>query len=238
MSRLRAWARNKTFKLFDAILAPYLFYSHTVNALRPIREFYFRAFKALAVNGISGDYAEFGVFMAGKWRLAHRFSRMAGQKRKFWGFDSFAGLPENDTDFPEHPNWAPGRMQNSEAEFHRICEANGIPRSDYELIPGFFSDTLENQPDDREPRNIALAFIDCDMYTSTVSVLKFLGPRLKHGMIIAFDDYWVWSEQEISGERKAFLEFQRHCPEWHFEPFCPVGWHGASFVVERKSALP
>ena len=62
-------------------------------------------------------------------------------------------------------------------------------------------------PTDR-PANIALAFIDCDMYSSTRSVLGFLMPRLKHGMIIAFDDYFCWIRRpQPSGERRAMLDF-------------------------------
>jgi hypothetical protein len=39
---------------------------------------------------------------------------------------------------------------------------------------------------------VALACVDCD---------------IKHGMIVAFDDYFCWSSTQISGERRAFVEF-------------------------------
>jgi hypothetical protein len=45
------------------------------------------------------------------------------------------------------------------------------------------------------------------MYSSTRTVLSFLESRLKHGMIVAFDDYFCWSSTQISGERRAFVEF-------------------------------
>jgi O-methyltransferase len=54
---------------------------------------------------------------------------------------------------------------------------------------------------------VALACVDCDMYSSTRTVLSFLESRLKHGMIVAFDDYFCWSSTQISGERRAFVEF-------------------------------
>ena len=76
--------------------------------------------------------------------------------------------------------------------------------------------------------------IDCDLYSSTKTVLEFLMPRLKHGMIIAFDDYFCWSATQISGERKAMMElFSKDC-RWEMVPYMQFGWHGNSFVIEDK----
>ena len=57
-----------------------------------------------------------------------------------------------------------------------------------------------------------MAYIDCNLYSSTVTVLEFLAPRLKHGMIVAFDDYFCWSPTQVSGERFALHEFTRITP--------------------------
>ena len=90
---------------------------------------------------------------------------------------------------------------------------------------------------DDHPANIALAYVDCDLYSSTMSVLEFLEPRLKHGMIVAFDDYFCWSSGQLSGERRAMLEvFDAHA-RWHLEPYVQFGWHGQSFVVENRELL-
>jgi hypothetical protein len=89
--------------------------------------------------------------------------------------------------------------------------------------------------DDDAPINIALAYIDCDLYSSTKVVLQFLMPRLKHGMIIAFDDYFCWSTTQISGERMAMIESFSNNSQWELVPYIPFGWHGQSFVVEDKS---
>jgi hypothetical protein len=50
-------------------------------------------------------------------------------------------------------------------------------------------------------------YIDCDLYSSTKTVMAFLGSRLKHGMIVALDDYYCYSATGISGERLACLDF-------------------------------
>ena len=85
-----------------------------------------------------------------------------------------------------------------------------------------------------QPVNIALAYLDCDLYSSTCEVLKFLLPRLKHGMIVAFDDYFCWSAERPSGERQAMLEYLGDNDRWHLLPYVQFGWHGQSFVVEDR----
>jgi hypothetical protein len=122
-------------------------------------------------------------------------------------------------------------------EFHHVCARDGVPRSAYEVVPGFYQDTIDRMAPTDRPVNIALAFIDCDMYSSTRSVLGFLMPRLKHGMIIAFDDYFCWTPTHLSGERRAMLDFFGDNPQWNLLPFMQFGWHGQSFVVEDKKLL-
>ena len=56
---------------------------------------------------------------------------------------------------------------------------------------------------DVPPTNIALAYIDCDMYSSTKTVLEFLLPRLKHGRTLAFDDYFCWADDRVSGGKRG-----------------------------------
>jgi hypothetical protein len=90
----------------------------------------------------------------------------------------------------------------------------------------------------RLPTDIAFAYVDCDLYTSTKSVLDFLAPRLKHGMILAFDDYFSMSGQAIAGERLAFLEMEKNSPRFCFLPYIQYGTVATSFLVEERSLLP
>jgi hypothetical protein len=105
-----------------------------------------------------------------------------------------------------------------------------VPETAYTTVPGFFSETL---PTLKIPNDIAMAFIDCDMYSSTIDVLKFLKPRLKHGMILAFDDYYCYSSTQPAGEKKAFDEFKAALPGWEFIQYHNFHWAGASFIVQR-----
>lgn len=197
------------------------------------QDFFAAAFKALRFNGIGGDYAEFGTAGGMTFALAYHEARRYGHGAKFWAFDSFAGFPPS-ADPAEHPRWIPGKMKTGLDEFHAICARNGIPREAYEVVPGFYEQSLRALGPDGEPRDIALAYVDCDLYASTRAVLQFLRPRLKHGMLVAFDDYFCWSASQLAGERRALLELQAEDDRWHWLPYKPFGWHGMSFVVEDR----
>jgi hypothetical protein len=200
-------------------------------------QFFYNAFRALAFNGIDGDYAEFGCW--GGLTFSHAFAEARKHKHKahFWAFDSFRGLPPNQDERDVHPYWIEGDMSMSLQDFRTVCAANNIPETAYTVVPGFYSETLDGAAAEAAPRNIALAYVDCDLYSSTRSVLNFLMPRLKHGMIIAFDDYFCWTSTQVSGERRAMLEaFEGH-QRWHLLPFMQYSWGGQSFVVEDRSLI-
>lgn len=143
---------------------------------------------ALQKSSLIGDRLalEFGVFQGNSINL------IAEQLQStVHGFDSFEGLPEA---------W---RSHFDKGHF----AVNGLPkvRDNVELFKGWFNDTLpiflrEHTGD------VGFLHVDCDLYSSTVTVLKFLAPRLKPGAVIVFDEYFNypgWRE----GEFKAFQEF-------------------------------
>jgi len=169
--------------------------------------------------------------------LAHRQARRHGHGAKLWAFDSFQGLPKQNRAEDEHPLWRQGAMNTPECKFHALCALRGIPRDEYHTVPGFYDETLPPLGATGAPTDIALAYIDCDLYSSTMSVLEFLLPRLKNGMIIAFDDYFCWSANQLSGERRAQLDFFTRQSRWELVPFVQFGWHGQSFIVEDKKIL-
>ena len=203
------------------------------------RELMRRAFTALSFNGMSGDYAEFGCCGGMTFKLAYQESRKRGFNCKLWAFDSFCGLPPQSVPEDQHPNWIEGTMKTSLEDFTAICRKNLIPEAEYRIVAGFYKDTLYNiEPrDPRFPADIALAYIDCDLYSSTKTVLNFLSARFKHGMIVAFDDYFCYSRTAVSGERKAFVEYLSTDQRFHFSPYVQFGWHGMSFIVEDRIFL-
>jgi hypothetical protein len=197
-------------------------------------KFYRNAFQALSFNQIDGDYVEFGCCKGTSFTIAHREARRAGYKCRFWAFDSFQGLPPGESEADRHPKWVEGAFHATLEKFHKTCKSNGMRKSDYVAVPGFYNESLGRMAEDDPPTNISLAYIDCDLYSSTATVLRFLMPRLKHGMIIAFDDYYCWSATQMAGERRACLEFFAENSPWALLPYLQFGWHGMSFVVESR----
>jgi hypothetical protein len=214
----------------DLLVRKYFFHWQ-IREEWPRQEFFANAFKALVFNDISGDYAEFGSCGGTTFFFAYREAKRHGHPAHLWAFDSFQGLPRpRETD--RHPRWIEGKMATSVDEFHAICKKRGIPRQRYDLVPGFYEETLGSMAPTDPPTDIALAYIDCDFYSSTKSVLEFLEPRLKHGMIVAFDDYFCWSADDVAGERKALRELMSRNGHWTWTPYVQYGWHGMSFVLE------
>ena len=216
------------------------------------REFFRRAFIFLGFNGIDGDYVEFGCFGGVTFKLAYEESRGAAQHlagiphvaqnpskvdRNLWAIDSFAGLPAQRAPEDEHPAWIEGTLLTTVEEFHLTCERNAIPRSAYTTVEGYYEDTLGEHSAWPLPADISLAYVDCDLYSSIRTVLAFLMPRLKHGMILALDDYFCYSPTQVSGARRACVESFGANAHWRLVPYVQYSWGCMSFIVESKRIL-
>lgn len=202
-------------------------------------EFLRQAACAQSFNGIGGDYAEFGCWSATTFRMAYACLRRYRHAARLWAFDSFEGLPAQTGPEDEHRKWQPGAYRFSVDEFVRACDEQKIPAADYSIVKGFYETTIGDAPAGTAglPDDICIAYVDCDLYSSTRTVLQFLEPRLKHGMIIALDDYYCWSSAAVAGNRMAMLELAQRCTKFHFAPYLSFGWNGMSFVVESREIL-
>jgi hypothetical protein len=154
-----------------------------------------------------------------------------------WAFDSFQGLPAEQHPSDAHPRWTAGTMAMSLDAFTMACQRHGIPPGAYRAVPGWYDQTLAPDASGERPEDICLAYVDCDLYSSTKCVLNFVRPRLKHGMLLAFDDYFAWSPTDISGERRALSEFMAGQSSFRLVPFFRFAGAGLAFVVEDRAAL-
>jgi hypothetical protein len=145
---------------------------------------------------LPGIALEFGVYRGRSLRHAARQQR----KRKFFGFDSFQGLPPDG-----RPDW--------QIDFATTL----LPKvpANCRLIPGWFADTIPAflREDDSD---IAFVGIDCDVYSSAREVLLGLATRLRPGTILYFDelinyDTFLWNEMLALFE---FLEATGLGVEW------------------------
>jgi len=189
------------------------------------------AFKYAESEDVPGDYAEFGVWRGRNvieaWRISHKY----GIRRRFWAYDSFEGLPElseRDEGGPFHTgHFAHGRNR-FEARLHRAR----VPAADVIVVEGWFDKTLTD-PSRPAPTSIALAWIDCDLYESTVSVLRYLTPRINPGSILMFDDWYTFRADPDKGEMRACEEWLAEHPGIRIIPWRPFHFAGQSFIVQR-----
>jgi hypothetical protein len=146
---------------------------------------------ALSEAPKEGLALEFGV--ADGASLRH----LAGQSdRPFHGFDSFEGLPEH---------WS-GTFERK-GKFSRDGSLPEVP-ANVTLHKGWFEHTLPLFLKTQPRARVAFLHVDCDIYSSTATVLRHLGPLLVPGAVIVFDEYFNypgWRRHEW----KAFQEFSR-----------------------------
>jgi len=97
-----------------------------------------------------------------------------------------------------------------------------------------FQDWLEADAARREAYDrVELAWVDCDLYASTVPVLDYLTPRLEDGAVIVFDDWNCYKARPDQGERRACAEWLARNPQISLMPFRDYGWAGTSMIVHR-----
>jgi O-methyltransferase len=123
------------------------------------------------------NYLEFGV------REGDSFKWWVGKNQhpdtRFYGFDTFSGLPEDWLKFKAGDMSTQGKLPD-------------ITDSRVTFIKGLFQQTLPGFLQKFEgagKRNVVL--MDADLYTSTLYVLTMLDSILKPGDIICFDDFAV-----------------------------------------------
>lgn len=181
-----------------------------------------------------GYYFEFGCHSARTMRMAWDSFRHLFDFR-YVAFDSFEGLPEI-RGIDRQEIWQKGKLKTAESEFRRVCEAHGMPGDRLITVPGFYNVSLTPELRDRLlPAPAAIAYIDCDLYESTVPVLEFLVPFLVPGTVVVFDEWNAFNADPRRGERRAMREFAARHPEFAFEPLWSIGMHQV-FVVSTAPA--
>jgi len=194
--------------------------------------------RAIRHNRVRGDYAEFGVAAGATFVDAWRAARVVGisDGMKFWAFDSFRGLPAI-TGPDVGGGFTEGQYAVTRARFEHRVKRAGVDISRLRVVEGFYSESLRS-PDAAELRAISLAWVDCDLYESTVPVLEYLAPRLSDGAVVVFDDWFCFGGHPDKGEERACREWMAGHPELVLVPYRTFRWSGQSFMVHRPTHKP
>ncbi|UCH72238.1 MAG: hypothetical protein JSW62_01445 [Thermoplasmatales archaeon] len=155
-----------------------------------------------------GDYYEFGIYKGYTFWYAQKIANNLGiNKMRFFGFDSFKGLPEiKDIDKTKN-GFFKGQFNYSKSDVERHLSSHGINWDKSFLIEGFYEKTLnQNTKKKYKMDKASVVLIDCDLYYSTIKVLDFIKDMLIDNSIIIFDDWNSFGDPN-KGERRAFREF-------------------------------
>jgi O-methyltransferase len=198
----------------------------------------YRSLRRIAEAGPIGDYYEFGLYRGYTFWFAQQAAHLLGLVgMQFFGFDSFQGLPE-----PEGIDAALDEFHKGDYSCGRPTVVGTLRRFGFEwsraqLVEGFYADSLRPAlVRDLSMGPVAVALIDCDLYESTVPVMRFLAPLLQEGAILLFDDWNCFGASDEHGQRRAFREFLFSSPAWRAEPYLRFGWHGQGFILRHANA--
>ena len=222
-------------------LAHRLYYGHvhgfdaaTRSTLEGIEKAFAHA-KELGTLG-EGDYYEFGLFKGYSFWTAQKTAKQhEAQSMRFFGFDSFAGLPDvGGLDKTARDDFYKGQYACSYDAVRASLDEAGVDWDRTTLVRGFFDQSLTPAlRDEHRMRPIVIALIDCDLYASTVDVLRFIDPLVQDRSILIFDDWNCFDGDDTKGQRKAFAEFLERNPGIKADPLFTYGSWGQAFRMCR-----
>jgi hypothetical protein len=162
ISRQEKAALNDFFSPFRDYSKRYLLYQHVVDTVNLKNE--------------PVDYLEFGVFQGSslKWWV----SNCTNADSRFYGFDTFEGLPED---------WGMYKKGEMNANIPKVDDARvqfvqGLFQSS---VPGFLA-----KPNLRNEKR-KIIHLDADLFSSTLFALTSLAPYLRKGDLLFFDEFNV-----------------------------------------------
>ena len=178
---LSRWIKDHRRKgIMDDFYRPVRKYSDRINLYNYIAE-------SQNLQDTAIDYLEFGVCGGSSFFWWMEKNKHAGSK--FFGFDSFEGLPEQ---------WGPYSKGDMKAGLPELKDQRG------KFYKGYFQQSLFPflKEYDLDNGRRKLIHMDADLYSSTLFVLTSIARHLKPGDIILFDEFNVPNH-----EFAAFTQF-------------------------------
>ncbi len=213
-------------------------------------------------GSMDGDYLEFGVFNGRSFAAAYdAFSRAYRQvierygflmsedvkgwinerwsAMRFWGFDSFEGLPSVkgvDTGGPFKQGDYACSLESVESNLRR----SGVDLDRVRLVKGWYDEVLDDAALARfEGRKASVIHVDCDLYESAKTVLDFCTPLIMDGTVVIFDDWFQFRGHPDKGEQRAFREWLISNPHLSATEYHKEGvWRNSFILNERAAAQP
>lgn len=149
------------------------------------------------LKGEAIDYMEFGVWQGAS--LKRWCELNPNPKSRFYGFDSFEGLPEY---------WNRKTVKGA-FDLQGVMPEIGDKRA--QLVKGWFQESLPPFLANFRPQSRLVIHIDSDLYSSALFVLTSLHSLAKPGTILIFDQF-----QDSEHEFSAFVDYTTsYYREWN-----------------------
>lgn len=162
---------------------------------------------AAAIYAIKHDLP--GAFVeCGTWRGGCSVAMLLAQREVFgkvvrpvYMLDSFEGLPEvQERDGPLAAQWQSGieperfmdNCRAAKSDLDSLLACHGFSPGDYELVHGWFEETVPGVALRLRHQGIAVLRLDGDWYASTHVTLAQLCPLVPEGGVVIVDDYYAW----------------------------------------------
>jgi O-methyltransferase len=164
--------------------------------------------RSTVVARVPGDVVELGCHEGLTAALLQRTLDEQGSDKRLHVFDSFAGLPPSTAeDFRDGaPATAAGALAVSEESVRRTFARFGVRPP--EIHKGWFEDTLPAGL----PERVAFAHLDGDLYSSTLTGLREVYPRLSPGSVVVLDDYH--DPEQLPSRWSLFPGVKQACDEF------------------------
>jgi len=128
----------------------------------------------------SGDIIEFGSYRGGSAIFMAATAKAIGLDSHVWALDTFEGMPDVDPAIDLHRK---GDFQD--VDYDELVEfARQAGLDNLTFVRGRFEDTMPSL----QTNPIALAHIDCDIYSAIAYSYESIKDRMVDGGYIAFDD--------------------------------------------------
>ena len=136
------------------------------------------------------DYLEFGVFQGESIRYWTSINKRP--ESRFFGFDSFEGLPED---------WKDGKPRG---HFDTGGSTPKIADARVQFVKGWFVHSVPPFARDFSTRNRLVLHLDADLYSSTMLPLVHFERFMTAGTLLIFDEFY-----DREHEYKALMDWQK-----------------------------
>ena len=136
------------------------------------------------------DYLEFGVFQGESIRYWTSINKRP--ESRFFGFDSFEGLPED---------WKDGMPRG---HFDTGGSTPKIADARVQFVKGWFVNSVPPFARDFTTRNRLVLHLDADLYSSTMLPLVHFERLMTAGTLLIFDEFY-----DREHEYKALMDWQK-----------------------------